>query len=183
MNMKKVSVAMMVMLGLGMSSVQAAETGTLNFTGTVMSGTCSVNSNSRALAVSFDAISRATLIALGSSGTTSPELQRPISINLTGCPESVTTAKVNFEGAVSSYNANEFTTSGAGAASYTGVIIKDEAGNPISPNTFDGEFNSKTIVAGDNSLTYLVGLTRTNIDFSPTTGSINVPLTYTLSYE
>jgi major type 1 subunit fimbrin (pilin) len=182
MNMKKLSVAVVVMLGLGVSAANAAD-GTLNFAGSVASGTCSVNADSRALSVNFDAVSLATIKNLGSSGKTSPELQKPISINLSGCPESISTAKINFEGQISSYNANVFTSSGSGTASYVGATIKDEAGNPITPNTFDGEFNSKAIVAGNNTLTYLVGISRTNIDINPSTGAINIPVTYTLSYQ
>lgn len=182
MNMKKLSVAVMVMLGTSISAANASD-GTLNFAGSVASGTCSVNADSRALSVNFDSISRATVLELGSSGTTSPELQKPISIKLSGCPETFSTAKINFEGSVSSYNSNVFATGGSGAASYIGAVIKDEAGNIITPNTFDGEFNSKTIVAGNNTLTYLVGISRTNIDYNPTTGTINIPVTYTLSYQ
>jgi major type 1 subunit fimbrin (pilin) len=180
MNMKKLSVAVVVMLGLGVSAANAAD-GALNFTGSVASGTCSVNSDSRALTVNFDAVSRANVIALGYSGTTSPDMQKTISINLSGCPETFSTAKINFEGAVSSYNANVLI--GTTTAKYVGAIIKDEAGNPITPNTFDGEFNSKAIVPGNNTLSYLVGISRTNIDYTPTTGTINIPVTYTLSYQ
>ena len=182
MNMKKVSVAMMVMMGLGMSSAQASD-GTLNFTGSVASATCSVEAGSCALAVDFGAITRANITALGSSGVTTPGLQKPISIKLAGCPESASTAKINFEGPVSSYNPNVFATGGTGKAMYVGAIIQDQAGNVISANTFDGEFNSKVITPGNNTLTYLVGLTRTTYSSNPTVGTVDIPVTYTLSYQ
>jgi major type 1 subunit fimbrin (pilin) len=182
MNMKKLSVAVMVMLGLGVSSAQAAD-GALNFTGSVASASCSIASNSKALAVDFSAVTTATIRALNESGATSPELQKEISINLVGCPESASTAKINFEGLVSSYNSNIFGSTNPAAAKYMGAIIKDKAGNVITANTFDGEFNSKEITAGNNTLTYMVGLARTTYSTNPTTGIIDIPVTYTLSYQ
>ncbi len=180
MNMKKLSVAVMVILGMGMSSAYAAD-GSLNFTGSVASGTCSIDSNSNTLSVDFDAVTVANIMQMKESGLTLPSLQRTISINLNGCPDSVSTAKINFEGAVSSYNPNIFI--GNSTAKFVGALIKDQAGNTISANTADGEFNSQSITEGANTLNYVVGLTRTTYTANATAGTINIPLTYTLSYQ
>lgn len=63
MNMKKLSAAVVVMLGLGVSAAQADD-GSLNFTGEVSASSCSVAADSTALAVSFDAYSAASLNSL-----------------------------------------------------------------------------------------------------------------------
>lgn len=175
--MKKLSAAVVVMLGLGVSAAQADE-GSLNFTGQVTSSSCSVATNSTSLDVSFNGYSIATLNEVA-PGTTKSALQKPFSIVLSGCPEGVSVAKVNFDARTSSYYPNVII--GNAQVPYIGFLITDaDTGTDIVPKTFDA--NEKTIVAGENTLNYLVGLSKTATN-SAGAGDFNIPVTFTMSYE
>lgn len=167
---------MMVLLGLGVSTAQADD-GVLNFTGSVSSGACGIDATSKSLSVTYDAIPVATLNTIPAAGQSVPALQKAFSIKLVNCPESVSSASVNFDGAVSSYDDTIFV---GGTVSYGGAIIQDAQTNEIiTPKSFE---NSKTIVAGDNTLEYKVGLTKTRMN-SASAGEINIPLSFTIQYN
>ncbi|MDX6038819.1 fimbrial protein [Scandinavium lactucae] len=176
MNMKKLSAAVVVMLGLGVSAAQADD-GSLNFTGDVSASSCSVAANTTALAVSFDGYAATSLDGMA-PGTTSAALQKPFSITLAGCPEGVSVAKIKLDGKTSGIIPNAFV--GNSTVRYVGIIISDaETNTIITPKEFGGD---KTIAAGQNTLNYLVGLTKTSAD-AAVAGTVDVPVTFTMSYE
>lgn len=176
MNMKKLSAAVVVMLGLGVSAAQADD-GSLNFTGEVTTSSCSVVADSTVVPVTFDSYSAATINSVA-PGFTSAALQKPFSIKLENCPEGVSVAKIKLDGKTSGIVPTVFV--GNSTARYVGVIISDaETGAVITPKAFG---NDKAIIAGNNTLDYLVGLTKTS-DSNAVEGTIDVPVTFTMSYE
>jgi len=177
MNMKKLSAAVVVMLGLGVSAAQADD-GSLNFTGVVSESSCSVATDSTALTVTFDGYAETSLNGIA-PGQTNAGLQKPFSIKLEGCPEGVSVAKIKLEGKTSGIVPTAFV--GTSTARYVGIVISDaETGAIITPKVAG---NDKAIVAGDgNTLNYLVGLTKTS-DSAAVAGTIDVPVTFTMSYE
>ena len=178
MNMKKLSAAVIVMLGLGVSAAQAAGDGTLNFAGSVQSGSCSIDASTKDLAVAFNGYSATTLNTVV-AGTTDVSMQKPVTIKLTGCPENSSSARVKIEGKASGILPNVFV--GNSTARYVGVIISDaKTGTVITPNYFDQ--NRVAIGAGDNNIDLLVGLTKTS-DSTAVAGNIDVPLTFSLIFE
>lgn len=184
MNMKKLSAAVVIMLGLGVSAAQADD-GSLNFSGKVVNGTCSVDAGSSAIPVAFNSIPAATLDALA-QGETTTSLQKPFSIKLTGCTAGVV-ANVMFDGPNTSGRVpNAFAT----PANYVGVIISDAGtGAAVTPKT--AVATSKAIVAGDNSLDYLLSLTKTatkNQDTGAngagaTVADMGTEINFTMSYQ
>ncbi|TDN59570.1 fimbrial protein [Scandinavium goeteborgense] len=178
MNMKKLSVAAVVMLGLGVTAAQADD-GSLNFTGEVSASSCSVAASSTVIPVTFDSYSAASLNSIA-PGTTSAALQKPFSISLVGCPEGVSVAKIKLDGKTSGITPTAFV--GTSTARYVGIVISDaETNTVITPKAFGSD---KAIHAGsDNVLNYLVGLTKTTDESAAVAGTIDVPVTFTMSYE
>lgn len=177
MNMKKLSAAVVVMLGLGVSVAQADD-GSLNFTGEVSASSCSVATNSTVVPVTFDNYSATSMNSMA-AGSTSAGLQKPFSITLAGCPEGLSVAKIKLDGKTSGITPTVFV--GNSTARYVGVVISDaETGAVITPKQFG---NDKAIVAGENVLNYMVGLTKTTTESAAGAGTIDVPLTFTMSYE
>lgn len=176
MNMKKLSAAVVVMLGLGVSAAQADD-GSLTFTGEVTSSSCSVATNSTVIPVAFDSYAASSLNSL-TPGTTNSGLQKGFSITLAGCPEGVSVAKIKLDGKTSGIVPTAFV--GNSTASYVGVVISDaETGAVITPKEFA---NGKAIIPGANTLNYLVGLTKTSAN-PAAEGTVDVPVTFTMSYE
>jgi major type 1 subunit fimbrin (pilin) len=176
MNMKKLSAAVVVMLGLGVSAAQADD-GSLNFTGEVSASSCSVAAESTVVPVTFDSYSATSLNSV-EPGLSNASLQKPFSIQLENCPEGVSVAKIKLDGKTSGIVPTAFV--GNSTARYIGVIISDaETGAVITPKAFG---NDKAIVAGTNTLNYLVGLTKTATT-AAVAGTVDVPVTFTMSYE
>ena len=176
MNMKKLSAAVVVMLGLGVSAAQADD-GSLNFSGVVTTSSCSVAADSTVIPVAFNSYAATSLNSLA-AGETNAGLQKPFSITLENCPEGVSVAKIKLDGKTSGIVPTAFV--GTSTARYVGIVISDaETGAVITPKAFG---NDKAIVAGENTLNYLVGLTKTATT-AAVEGTIDVPVTFTMSYE
>lgn len=181
MNMKKLSFATIVMLGLGMSAAQATD-GTLNFSGAVSATPCSIDASSLALTLNFDGIPVRKFETLA-PGTTSSDLQKPLSIKLTGCPAGISSVKMMLDGIVGSHFPNVFVQNPLHAFNSIGAIVQDaDTGATLVPKTFSGAANTKPLVAGSNTLNYLVGLVSTDGDI-PVGRTVNIPISYTLSYQ
>jgi len=178
MNMKKLSAAVVVMLGLGVSAAQADD-GSLNFTGEVSASSCSVAATSTVVPVAFDSYAASSLNSIAAGGT-SAALQKPFSITLSACPEGLSVAKIKLDGKTSGITPTVFV--GNSTARYVGIVISDAATNTvITPKEFGGD---QAIVPGaTNTLNYLVGLTKTTAESAAVAGTIDVPVTFTMSYE
>ncbi|RJT21017.1 fimbrial protein [Buttiauxella izardii] len=182
MKMKKLSIAAIVMLGLGVNAAQATD-GTINFHGTVTSPGCNVVTGAENLTVNFTAMPVAALSPLA-SGTTTSELQKPFSIKLENCPTAIQSAVMKLSGLVSGYNNKIFTgPSGTGTAGTVGYVVSEAA----TPSTYlvsnTSTVYGKPLTAGNNSLDYLVGMSRTTGNKPVTTGTMNAVINYELSYQ
>lgn len=167
MKMKMVSAAVFVSAALGSQAASAVD-GTLNFTGTVKSSACTLESKD--LTVSIEKVAAATLNALA-PGETSPGASKPFSLVFTNCPASITSANVKFKG--SSNTINQFTSS---TPSAVGTMIKAEDGTIQVPNTD----MPTALVEGDNTLNYVVAMTRTKTsNVGNGSWSLNIPFEIT----
>ncbi|ADW75464.1 MULTISPECIES: fimbrial protein [Rahnella] len=169
MKMKMVSAAVFVFAALSSQAAFAID-GTLNFTGTVKSTACSLESKD--LTVTIEKVAASTLNALA-VGETTPGASEPFSLVLRGCPASVTSANVKFKG--NSSTSNQFTDA---TPSAVGTIIKAADGTLQVPNTD----MPAALVEGDNTLNYVAALTRTKTS-NVGTGSWTLNLPFEITYQ
>lgn len=180
--MKKLSLAAIVMLGLGVNAAQATD-GTLNFHGTVTSPGCNVVTGAENLTVNFTAMALSEISSV-SAGTSKSALQKPFSIKLENCPTAIQSAAIKLTGLVSGYNNKVFTgPTGAGTATSAGYVVSEAA----TPSTYlvsnTSTVYGKPLTAGNNSLDYLVGMSRTTGNKPVTAGTMNAVINYELSYQ
>jgi major type 1 subunit fimbrin (pilin) len=180
MNMKKLSIATVIMLGMGMSAAQASD-GTLNFTGAVSATPCTIDADSLALNINFDGVPVSKFANL-TPGATSPDLQKAVAIKLSNCPAGIASVRMMLDGKTSALEPNIFVD--ASSISSYGVIVQDaETGSTITPKTFSGPANVKTITAGSNTLNYKVGLAKVWAEPVSQAKAFTIPINYTLSYQ
>lgn len=178
--MKKLCISVAVLLGMSFSAVQAADTGTLNFSGNVVDSACSIDPASLTQSVTFPGVLQSALSSLASLGDTSTELTKPFTIKLVDCPADAPLS-VKFEG-VNSYDGNihGFKDTNAGL-NVAAMIFDQSTGEKVMPN----EFVSKGVtVAGVNELKYNVSLTRWRTNTTDVgAGDFSTVVNYTMSYE
>jgi len=181
MNMKKLSIAAVVMMGFGVSGAQAID-GTLNFHGTVASTACSVAAGSEALVVPMDAVPISLVSALPGAAVTSANLQKSFSIKLETCPSVVENVSIKLTGKTSTGSgANVFVDStSSGAAKYAGYVITDAQSGAVIPANVVTQY-STPLVVGNNNLNYRVGYAKTGAN-TPTAGPMVSVINYELSY-
>lgn len=180
MNMKKLSVAAIIMMGFGASAAHAID-GTLNFHGTVASTACSVAAGSDALVVPMDAVPIAAVDALAGAGVTAANLQKPFSIKLETCPSVVKNVSIKLTGKTSAGSgANVFVDQTPGAVKYAGVVVTDAQSGLVVPANTPTQY-SAPLQIGNNTLNYLVGYAKTGVNV-PTAGQLNAVINYELSY-
>lgn len=179
--MKKLSIAVAMILGLGVTAVQAAETGTLNFSGNVISNACGIDASSLATNIVFDAIPQNNLLSLAAVGDTRPDLTKPFSIKLTGCPADAPIS-VKFEGSSYDDNIKGFQDNNTNSKANIAAMIFDAG---TSTKVLPNQFVSKGVTTeGDNVLNYDVSLTRWWTGGNTTKkGTFAMAITYTMSYE
>lgn len=168
--MKKLTITALFLAGMASSSVFAAETGQLNFSGTVQGGSCSID-GSADLSVSFPAVSAATISTSGSFDMVNG---KPVSIKLKGCQE----------GAVTTLNVRGTLINGWGAVfasapdSTVATKIFGEDGSFVFNNTNSRDY---TMVAGANEIKLNAVLVAPN--GTPAAQDFSIPLTYNLTYN
>ncbi|KFC82527.1 Type-1A pilin [Ewingella americana] len=102
--------------------------GTINFKGNVISNPCTVSAASKSLDVQLGKISATSFPTSGSLSAA-----QKFTLVLSGCPTTVTSAKVRFDGnQVSGDNSILAVTSGTGKAGGIGIKIYDRNDNPVS---------------------------------------------------
>jgi len=176
MKFKNISLAVLLAAGCAMSVANAAETGTLNFTGNVITGTCGIDAASLNIPVDFGVVAASTVNA-NPAGKSTPAVEKDFTIKLNSCPEDLS-AQVQFNGQTSSYQGLVFVSSNM--TSNSGMIIKDQAGVVLTPNAMDTS-ESQALISGTNELKYTVGLTKTKNNVNP--GPFNNAITYVISYQ
>jgi len=176
MKMKNISLAVLLAAGFSMSAAQAAETGTLNFNGTVTTSSCAIDAASLTVPVDFGKVAISAVNG-NAVGAVSSATQKAFTIKLNGCPAGLA-ARVQFNGTASGYTATKAFV--GGMPRYAGIIIKNEAGVTATPNSM-ATTEAQTLVAGVNELNYTAGLTKTS--GSVEAGAINASVTYVISYQ
>jgi major pilin subunit PapA len=126
---------------LVMSSMASASSGTVNFSGSVVSAPCNIATESVNQSIEFDTLSNSFL----DSGNNSA--MKPLTIQLTDCDNSVTTASVLFAGQSVTGATNELATAGP-----TGTAIQiTNAGTPVD---FGVAVPLNTISEGSNTVQF-----------------------------
>ena len=171
--MKKLSIAVAMMLGMACSAAQADdEMGQLIFTGKVSSSSCSIDSAGTTSAINYDTLSAKLIRYLEGTSTIT---EKPLSIKLISCPAGLP-IKVKFEGACDETSKGFKDTTGKNIA----AVLYDEGG---TTKLEGNEFVAKTTsVSGTNELKYKVKLMRWK-NAVLEAGSFSIPISYTWSYE
>lgn len=179
--MKKLSIAVAMMLGLGVTAAQAAENGTLNFSGNVITNACGIDAGSVNSSVNFGTLTKDNILSLPAVGDTNAQLTKPFSIKLVGCPADAPIS-VKFEGAQYDENVQGFRDNETyHQANIAAMIFDANTATKVIPN----EFVSKGVTtAGTNELKYNVSLTKWWTGGNTTAnGDFTMVINYTMSYE
>lgn len=180
--MKKSSIAVAMMLAMGVTAAQAAETGTLNFSGNVTTTACSIDAASLNTAVNFGTLAKDNILSLPAVGDTNAQLTKPFTIKLADCPVD-TPISVKFEGGsyydagIQGFRDNKTLRQ----ANVAAMIFDAETSAKVTPN----EFVSKGVAtAGVNDLRYNISLTKWWTGGNTTAdGDFSMAINYTMSYQ
>lgn len=178
---KQLAVAIAMLFGTGMGIAHAAD-GTINFTGTVTSDTCTVSVNDQ----TNPTLNLGTVNAadLASAGQTGPATN--FTLNLTSCPSSVTTANVTFTGNADAAMNTAFTNEATSqAAANVGVQLYDAAAKVVTPDTaVDVSSYLKASTDGTTESAAIPFTARiVAVADTATAGSLVSHADYTISYE
>jgi len=158
--------------------------GAVNFSGSVVDQTCTIDASAKTLTIDFGTASLATFNADGGSSE-----QKTINIDLKSCPASVTSATVTFTGRQATSGSSSYLAiaSDEGAATNVAIQFADATGTtPIDLNTASA---AMPIVEGDNTLRYTAILSNPTLSDPNTTGSlatagtINATAQYSINYQ
>lgn len=185
MNNKLLSTFALTAIALASQSAFASD-GTINFSGSITSQTCSINGaaadGNRNISVALPKTPQSSLAVLNSvAGET------PFSIALTGCTPASGTVATRFEsGATVDATTGELLTSGVGGTSSLHVQLLNETRGVINIGAPDVSQNStaKTIPAGGAvTLNYFARYKRASALPALGTGVIATSVTYSLIYN
>lgn len=166
----------------GMQSAMA-QTGesVVNFTGTVLDQGCTIDTTTKDQTIDFGSVSAASFTAAAATDSST----QPVNITLTGCPATITTAKISLSGTADTNNSNNLSiTSGAGSTSGLSIKFRDLNNSAININQISDP--GQPIVAGNNTLHYLTALTNDKGDGTGNTvteGTIAATAQYSITYQ
>ncbi|EJD6585053.1 fimbrial protein [Providencia rettgeri] len=146
--MKKLLISAGILSSLFACHTNASD-GQINFTGTITDTACTVTNNTTSpLSVILGTVSSKAFIASGS--TVAPT---KFQIALTGCPDTMKTAAVKFDGiSANSDNSVIKLTAGSGVAENVGVQIVDSTGKVVPLFTNSSAYN---LTGGANNLQFV----------------------------
>lgn len=177
---KQLAVAVALLLGTGMGIAHAAD-GTINFTGTVTSETCTVAVNDQTNPT-LD-LGTVNVNDLAAADQTGPATN--FTLNLTSCPSTFTTASVTFSGnadAASGIFNNE--ASSDTAAANVGVELFDANQNQVKA---DAAFDATPYVKANSDKTWSAAIPFTARmaaqAVGATAGALVSHADYTISYQ
>ncbi|MDZ4034389.1 fimbrial protein [Kluyvera ascorbata] len=173
--MKKtmLSACFMVMASVA-GNVQAAD-GTIKFTGSITDQTCTVDSVSQNLNVDLGNVAQTALD--GAPGMKASPAR--FTLNLTGCPDTVTGANVKFDGTSDGTNQNLLALdSGTGIATGVGIEIADKNGTAIPLHSASADYS---LTEGANMLDFVARYVSTGT--AVTTGTANGTSQFTINYK
>lgn len=151
--------------------------GQINFTGEIIDSACTVVNNlSNPLDVTLGKVAKSAFTGSGSTTATTR-----FDIQLKNCPDTVTTASINFGGTPDSNNADVLAlTSGTGAATGVGVQLLDSNSAPISLYTASKEY---TLASGTTTNDLQFGARYIQTAATVVAGQANAVSTFTVVYN
>lgn len=178
--MNKVALGLFIAATVGCSASAFAATdgeGQINFTGEIIDSACQVvNGVSNPLNVELGKVSKTVFTGAGSTSTPTK-----FDIQLKNCPETVTTAAVNFGGTPDSdNNAMLSLTPDANAASGVAIQLLDSSNQPVNLYSPSSQY---PLVSGStvNDLTFTARYIQTQA--TVTAGLANAVSTFTVIYN
>lgn len=178
--MNKVALSLLIAATLGCSASAFAATngeGQINFTGEIIDSACQVvNGLSAPLHVQLGKVSKSVFTGAGSTSTLTK-----FSIQLTNCPETVTSAAIDFGGTPDSNNTSTLAvTPDTGAATGVAIQLVDASEQPLSLYTASQQY-PLTAGTGVNNLEF--GARYIQTQESVTAGPANAVSTFTVIYN
>lgn len=173
---KYIIVAISLSLSVFSYAVQAAD-GTIKFTGEIIDQTCTID-NTQGLTVDLGKISASSLTDGTSTGIKSGS--RTFTLQLTDCPDTISTAKVIFGGTPDGIRSDLLALDNEGGDAATGVAIEiaDNNGTPIPLHTSSPSF---ALQPGNNALKFIASYVSTAT--AVTTGPANGTSEFTIDYK
>jgi len=178
--MKKSIIALSLMASYMLASAANAADGTINFTGSIISSACTVNTASASQTVNLGNVNST---AFGSTvGTTAAATQ--FSINLTNCPSSVTSASVKFDGTENATNSSILALSSGETATGVGVALYEADGSTVLPlQTASNSITIPTASSGTSSATLNFVAKYMSTASSVTAGTADATTEFTIVYN
>ncbi len=179
--MKYVIFGAFTVVALALSSAQAANypAGTVNFSGSLLEGTCSVSVSGTDISLpgSSTTVTFPVTAASAFGGLNQGPVQS-FMLDIGNCPGPVTALNLIFAGAVDADNSNAFANStGSGTATGVAVLLTDKYGSIFVPNQASSPYN----IAGNTGITVNAQLLQTRVT-EPTDGSVTVNATLQMLY-
>lgn len=162
------------------SSAYAEDSQQITFTGTLTDQTCSAEGSDKQVTVPFGTYPAATF---ATAGTKSPA--KKFEIKLTGCPEGINAPFITFSGTSSKTSADGaaiFENTATGGATNIGAVIYDKDGKGFTNNT---KADSGAVISGGNGAIPLTAnlISTGTAGLGAENGDINIPVTFSLSYN
>ncbi len=171
--MKKLVIA--ASIAASMSAAAFADDGKINFIGSITDDACTVvNDMSNPLSVTLGTVSSKAFKAAGDTAAPTK-----FTIKLTGCPATMTSAKVKFDGTADSNVGSILAlTQVAGVATNVGIQLADKQGAVVPLYTPSSAY---TLVAGANDLDFVARYYATAA--AVTAGPANSTSNFTIVYN
>lgn len=163
-------------------AVSHASDGTITFTGSVSSQTCTINGNgagAKDFTVALPTVSSSSLSAAGQTAG-----QTPFSITLSKCATATGNVHTFFEAGPTTdlTTGNLIVASGTGAATKVQIGLLNSDFTPIKAGAADASQNSKSVAIADSGAT-LQYYARYIATGAATAGAANTTVMYTLAYQ
>ncbi|WP_025122546.1 MULTISPECIES: fimbrial protein [unclassified Serratia (in: enterobacteria)] len=173
--MKKnlIAAAVLASSTLGMSAF--AVDGQVNFTGEIVDVACQVtNSKANPLKVNLGKVSKSTFKAAGDVASATK-----FSLQLTACPDTVTSAQVKFDGtSVNGDNSVLALTQDAGVAEGVGIQLSDDSNNLLPLFENSRTYELKPNVANDLSFVARYVATEATVKAGPANSTASFTINY-----
>ncbi|MFK3663516.1 fimbrial protein [Scandinavium sp. NPDC088450] len=178
--MKKIALGLLIASAIGCSASAFAETngeGQINFTGEIIDSACQVvNGLSNPLNVALGKVSKTMFKGTGSTTTLTL-----FNIQLTDCPDTVTTAAINFGGIPDADNNTTLAlTPGTGAATGVAIQLVDASEQPIDLYSPSQPY---ALTSGSTMNNLQFGARYIQTKASVTAGPANSASTFTVIYN
>ncbi|EFR9850095.1 fimbrial protein StdA [Salmonella enterica] len=169
------------------ATATATASGKITAIGTITNAPCDIKPGDEDLIVNFNQVSNKKLKAQNTADATNV---RHVSIHLANCsfeagqgnqPDLLSKVTMTFSGNQSTDNKYFTNSTASGMAQNVGLLLRKTNGDDIPPSTGIADLQ---LTAGDNNtINFDALLVNTGTENSVTTGEINIPVTYTLTYQ